>query len=287
MEKYLAECLDSVVGQTYPNTEIIIVDDGSTDGSVGIAQKYVGANNYLPLQKHKTNRNLEIKIIKQKNAGVSVARNTGLAAAAGEWIHFTDPDDKLASPDFYEKVMDAIVTNDQRPTTNDQRPTTNDQRPTTNDTDLAAVGVLDEKYGARPTFGYRRARAYARPQAKINATHVARRPAVWNYIFRREMLTARNLQFEPGRTISQDVMFSIPAVYYARAIVTVPGAYYWYRRNPNGAIRDPARKNARRLDKEIVWTRAAEFAARHGFWFGPRRAFWKWIRARFGRCPGK
>ena len=246
VEKYLAECLDSVIGQTYKNLEIIAIDDGSTDGSLTVAQKYSS----------------KIKIIRQKKSGVSVARNVGLDAATGEWVHFMDADDKLATNDFYEKIMALIG------------------GPDASDIDVAAVGVLDEKYGAQPTFSYKRARTYRRAQAKINATSVARRPAVWNYVFRRDMLLRHGLQFEPGRVTSQDVMFTIPAVYYARAVVTVPGVYYWYRRNPTGAMRDPARESARRENKEIVWARAAKFAADHGFWFGPRRALGKWIRAK-------
>ena len=242
-EKYIDECLDSVLAQTYKNLDIIVIDDGSTDDSIKIAEK----------------KSKNIKIIRNKHLGVSVARNRGLDIATGEWVHFVDADDKLAGTDFYEKVIDAIANPD---------------------IDLAAVGVLDEKRGLRPTYSYKRARIYARTQKKINVTRVARRPAVWNYIFRRDMLNRHGLQFDSKRPISQDVMFSIPAVYYARAVVTVPGAFYWYRRTPTGAMRDPARAAARIKDKKIVWATAAQFAAAHGFWFGPRRAFWKWVRAK-------
>ena len=246
-EKYISECLNSVLVQTYKNLEIIVIDDGSTDDSIKIAE----------------NKGKNIKIIRQKNFGVSVARNSGFAVATGEWIHFVDADDKLSNIDFYEKMIEAI---------------------TDPNIDIAAVGVVDEKHGSRPTYSYKRVRIYTRTQQKINATHVARRPAVWNYVFRRQMLSAHKMLFEPGRQISQDVMFSIMAIYYARAVVTVPGAFYWYRRTPTGAIRDPARAAARIEDKKVVWTRAARFAAEHRFWFGPRRAFWKWVKA---MIPGK
>jgi hypothetical protein len=104
---------------------------------------------------------------------------------------------------------------------------------------------------------------------------------VWRFVFRREFLTERGLRFEPGRVTSQDVMFSIPAVFYARAIATVPGAFYWYRRTPTGAMRDPARESERMENKRIVWERAVRFAIRHHFFLGFRRSFWKWAKLRF------
>jgi hypothetical protein len=74
-------------------------------------------------------------------------------------------------------------------------------------------------------------------------------------------------------------MFSIPAMYYARAVATVPGAFYWYRRAPMGAMRDPGRTVAREKNKEVVWNRAVRFAVDNGFFLGFRRSFWKWIKA--------
>lgn len=75
-EQYLAEAIESVLAQTYRPLEIIVVDDGSTDQSANIARSYK-----------------EIQYIYQPNQGVSVARNTGLAAAQGEFIAFLDADD--------------------------------------------------------------------------------------------------------------------------------------------------------------------------------------------------
>ena len=71
VEKYLAECLQSLVGQTYQNIEIIVIDDGSTDSSSAICDKY--ALNYKRLH-----------VIKQQNRGLSDARNIGITKATGK-----------------------------------------------------------------------------------------------------------------------------------------------------------------------------------------------------------
>lgn len=81
-EKWLAECIESLVGQTYKNLEIIIVDDGSVDQTEAICKNY----------QQKDGR---IQYLKKENAGVSAARNTGLEDASGELVCFVDADDYL------------------------------------------------------------------------------------------------------------------------------------------------------------------------------------------------
>ncbi|MDD3204917.1 MAG: glycosyltransferase [Lachnospiraceae bacterium] len=82
-EKYLIRCLDSLEKQTYKNLEIILVDDGSNDGSLEICRKYKNKTKYL------------CKLISQDNYGPSSARNAGLDIALGEYIVFLDADDFL------------------------------------------------------------------------------------------------------------------------------------------------------------------------------------------------
>lgn len=80
VEKYLVRCLESVIHQTYKNLEIILVDDGSTDTSGMICDRYAVED-------------ARIKVIHQKNGGLSAARNTGIEAATGDYIAFVDSDD--------------------------------------------------------------------------------------------------------------------------------------------------------------------------------------------------
>lgn len=77
---YLEKCLDSVVKQTYQNLQVIIINDGSTDNSAEICQKF-------------TNKDNRIEFINKQNEGVSIARNIGIEKSKGEWIYFLDSDD--------------------------------------------------------------------------------------------------------------------------------------------------------------------------------------------------
>ena len=79
-EKYIKRCIDTIINQTYKNIEIIIKNDGSTDNSINLINKY----------KNKDNR---IIVINQKNAGVSVARNNGIKKRDGTYVMFVDIDD--------------------------------------------------------------------------------------------------------------------------------------------------------------------------------------------------
>lgn len=90
VEKYLNRCIESVVGQTYKNLEIILVDDESPDNCPQICESW----------KDRDNR---IKVVHKKNAGLGYARNTGIDCATGEYICFVDSDDYIAT-DMVEKT---------------------------------------------------------------------------------------------------------------------------------------------------------------------------------------
>lgn len=88
---YLCACVDSILAQTYPNIEIILVDDGSTDGSAEICDAYA-------------QKDMRVRVLHKPNGGQSTARNCGLEIAQGAYIGFADSDDVI-SPTMYEELM--------------------------------------------------------------------------------------------------------------------------------------------------------------------------------------
>lgn len=93
VERYLRQCLDSIVNQTYKNLDIILIDDGSPDNSGAICDEYEQTDS-------------RITVIHKANGGLCAARNDGIERATGDWIAFVDSDD-WCEPDYFEQYMKA------------------------------------------------------------------------------------------------------------------------------------------------------------------------------------
>lgn len=98
VESYLSKCIDSIVSQTYRDLEIILIDDGSTDGSGSICSRYAAADE-------------RIVVIRQDNGGVTKARKMGVCSATGEYIGFVDADDWIESR-MYERMISVMKEKD-------------------------------------------------------------------------------------------------------------------------------------------------------------------------------
>ena len=98
VEKYIHQCVDSVINQTYKNIEIILVDDGSPDNCGRICDEYAAKDS-------------RIKVIHKANGGLSDARNHGIEAAKGDWLMFIDSDDWI-EPDMAQKLLGAAKKED-------------------------------------------------------------------------------------------------------------------------------------------------------------------------------
>ena len=94
---YLKRCIESILGQTHKDIELILIDDGSTDESLSICNRY--------------KKDKRVVVISQKNRGVSAARNVGIKKVSGDFIMFVDADDYVAK-DYVEKMCENISDND-------------------------------------------------------------------------------------------------------------------------------------------------------------------------------
>lgn len=97
-ERYLHVCLDSVLGQTLKDIEVVCIDDGSTDGSAALLAEYAS-------------RDTRIRVLTQVNAGQGAARNRGLELAQGEYVYFLDADDELAETDALGFLVEKMTVN--------------------------------------------------------------------------------------------------------------------------------------------------------------------------------
>lgn len=96
VEKYIRQCLESIINQTYKNLEIIIVNDGTRDNSMKIVEEYLSDE--------------RIRVINKENGGISSARNRGIEEATGEYVSFVDSDDWLEI-DLYERIVQILEGN--------------------------------------------------------------------------------------------------------------------------------------------------------------------------------
>lgn len=95
VQAYIAECLDSLSRQTYTNFEVVIVNDGSTDQSAEIVKEYIAKSK------------MNMRLIEQRNQGVSKARNVGIDNACGDYLCFVDADDML-KPQYLERMVSQL-----------------------------------------------------------------------------------------------------------------------------------------------------------------------------------
>ena len=211
VEKYLPDCLDSVLSQSYDDLEIICVNDGSTDGSNEILGHYA-------------ERNLRIRVINQQNEGLSSARNTGIRNANGDYVFFLDSDDMIA-PDAMQKIASLLDGCDL-------------------DILLFDGSLLFDDENAREEYGndiqsYNRKNTYAGimdgkklfSQMYVTGDY---RPNACLQLFSVSFLKENNLWFYPG-IYHEDELFTFKALLLAEKVMYEPAPFY-VRRVRSGSI---------------------------------------------------
>lgn len=226
VEKYLAQCLDSVVKQTLKDIEIICINDGSTDRSLDILNEFAG-------------KDARIKIINKEHVGLSAGRNKGLELAQGEYVSFIDSDDWV-NENFLEALYNAAKKYN---------------------SDIASGSIVRVTGNRkRNKLIYKKEEFTKDTDKKNELTNIPIYSYVWNKIYKREILIANNIKFPDGR-VYEDVIWSIKAVYYADGVVTVPEATYYYRKNPTSIMSSKIKQHAK--DYELSEKEMLEFAKEH------------------------
>lgn len=208
-EKYLAECIDSVLAQTFQDFELILVDDGSTDCSSEICDRYAASNN-------------RIRVIHKSNEGSNCARVAGLKSANGEYIAFVDADDWIDA-DFLETMMESILHEH---------------------ADIVITGCIKEKNNKAETVLNNIPSGIYEGDSLVNVVFSRMQyyggfyrfgisPYLWNKLYRRELLMSCYENMDMFIYDGEDAAVVYPYILKTRRVVILPVAKYHYRLHEN------------------------------------------------------
>jgi hypothetical protein len=222
-EKYLSQCLDSVLTQTFQDFEVICVNDGSTDGSLAILEEYA-------------KKDPRIRVLTQVNQGQSVARNEGMKLAGGEYICFLDSDDFYDEDFLYTLYTKSVESDADIVMTNTRYVNGNDSTLTSLTTQM--LDQFADRIKILPHGG------------------------VWDKIYKVTLLKEHHLRFHAGLYF-EDNLFVVQALFYAAKMVVIDGPSYNYICNPNSTTRSSNTATKRKADTVQIAKMIMNFADAH------------------------
>lgn len=216
-EKWLERCVKSLVSQTLERIEIILVDDGSSDGSGELCDKIAGTDS-------------RIKVIHNSNGGPSKARNTGMRVARGEYIAFVDADDEVKL-DMYEMLYNFTHENDE-------------------EADIVMCNILHKSPNEEKIIEHNSESVYRGNDNIRNVLlkrfyngDISGLPSPCNKLYRKSFLQLHDIEFDEARIRAEDYFFNFYAIKDAVLVRTTKEPYYiYYQDNPN-SIMHTYRKN--------------------------------------------
>ena len=206
-EKYLRECIDSILAQTFTDFELILVDDGSTDGSGAICDEYTG-------------KDPRIHVIHQKNGGVTRARKSAMKIASGDWISFIDSDDWI-SPTMFDAMLEKTSISAAQIVICDAVLEFSNEAQIAGS--MAAEGFYDKVAMDQKIY----------PTMIMDFEH--RRPGMpgwlWNKLFAKPLLERVFWSVEDSFVFSEDALCSYAALLECEGIYVLRSSLYHYRQH--------------------------------------------------------
>lgn len=199
-EKYISRCIENILKQTYSNIEIIIIDDGSSDKTKVIIDKYIKKNK------------IKYKFI--NNSGVSNARNCGIELSKGEYICFIDCDDYFDF-DYVEKLVNLVEKNKC-------------------DMSMCSYYVHEENANNKiKKVSKKQTYIYNKTSEMLASFLIPNRWGgyVWNKLFKRNIIMDYNIRFEKDIYISEDFLFLINYTSYCKSLIGISEKKYYYVQN--------------------------------------------------------
>lgn len=218
VESYLAECLNSILGQTLHDLEVICVNDGSTDGSLEILHRY-------------EKKDMRVRIINQCNAGAGAARNNGVMLAKGEYIGFVDSDDTLFSTMYEELYEKAILTN----------------------ADMVITGEIETLVGDNIKFPEKES-AVSHEELSLGTFQAIEYPEIlknvflWNRIYSTKFWKSNSIKIPENRRFAEDLLPCTQTAILAKHIAYVKGPLYKYRNVRDDSLSAILAKSPKKLD---------------------------------------
>ena len=206
VEKYLNECINSVICQTYKNLEIILVDDGSPDSCPQMCDDWA-------------RKDSRIKVIHKPNGGLSSARNAGINVATGDYIMFIDADDFLIDENCIEKIAQIISKDNKQCYLSPFKYFIKNQ-----------LSISDKYVVDRDLFRNPLETIYASLVYNNNLSISA-----WAKVIEREFLTRNNIYYQE-KILSEDIPWTINIFRCNPSLGFIPFSYYAYRQNVENSI---------------------------------------------------
>ena len=240
VEDYIRECIDSILAQTYPYFELILVDDGSPDNCGRICDDYAKGDN-------------RIKVVHKVNGGISSARNAGLEVAKGEWIMHVDGDDWI-EPDMIESLIEAAQVTG---------------------ADLVFGDFM--KYG--PSAGYNKLPTWGSDKKKSMSNYLAyTMTTIWGSIARRSLYADHSLKSPEGISYCEDFHLIVRLCHFANKIVNVHRPFYNYRYRSTSIMSNMSRKTE--ADEQWAYQDTIRFFKEQGVYEDYRRVMsWRVLKS--------
>lgn len=194
VKEYLSKCIESILSQTYSAFELILVDDGSTDGSGEICDDYAS-------------KDPRVRVIHKINGGVSSARNLGLGIVDYEYITFVDSDDYLGKA-YLQKLSEAM---------------------SHSDADMVVGGEIKVENGREQTFSFRNDILSQKRFSQLFSEYdLQKRCSPWGKLLKTQIIKEVKLEFDEKIHLGEDIIFMFQYISSCKSICLTSSSEYYY-----------------------------------------------------------